>query len=175
MTSRRPLLVLTGAVVTLACAASGPALDVTSPTDSAPEGWLIYSDSTHGFAIGYPPDYVLLPETTSPPAGAIKRVRFQSRRFAGAGAELEPPRFTVDVFPASQASLVGWLRATDRLAPGADLTSLTLPGALEGARVRQPQQLAPDEFWYYATAQYIYALTPLGEHGPSMLSSFRLR
>ncbi|NOU11793.1 MAG: hypothetical protein HOO98_17495, partial [Nitrospira sp.] len=44
----------------------------------------------------------------------------------------------------------------------------------EGVNVALRQQLAPNEFLYFATDQYVYGLIPFGPESAKMLTSFRL-
>jgi len=124
----------------------------------------------------YPDDFGILPEPSSLPSGAIKRVRFQDKQIlSGQFAELEPSRFTIEVFkPGPASSLTEWLRSRNRLPPDAVITTVSLNGAREGVRVQRRQQLAPNEFYYFATTDYVYALIPLAEYGTKMIASFRL-
>ena|SRR5262245_44758257 len=155
------------------CSSSGEAQKEASPI---PPGWRTYTDTTYRFTILYPDDFGILPEPSSLPSGAIKRVRFQDKQIlSGQFAELEPSRFTIEVFkPGPASSLTEWLRSRNRLPPDAVITTVSLNGAREGVRVQRRQQLAPNEFYYFATTDYVYALIPLAEYGTKMIASFRL-
>jgi hypothetical protein len=169
--------VTVGLALTIACAHSSESQNPSSPspTGTVPADWQVYTDATHKFEVAYPPDYGIVPEKTPPTSGAVARVRFQDKSILSTDfAELEPPRFTVEVFPAQQSSLMDWLRATNRLPVGASTTTVALAGAHEGIRVQQRQQLAPNEFYYFSTSGYVYAVTPLGMYSSTMLASFRL-
>lgn len=142
-------------------------------------GWLTHTDSTYGFAVRYPEEYVILkeailPTPTQPPA--VQRVRFQEKEIAaGQFADLEPPRFSVDVFERRPAgSLRDWLRSHDLLPAGAAIAAIQLQGAREALRVALRQQIAPNEFVYASTDRYVYRLTALGQNGEEMIASFRL-
>lgn len=153
------------------------------PTGASPviqtKGWQMHNDPTYGFAIDYPKRYVILKEVTLPtptqPA-AVQRVRFQQEDIAaGQFADLEPPMLTIQVFPRpSGRSLSDWLNSFGLLPPGSKIAAIQLPGAREGVRVALRQQLAPNEFLYFATDQYVYGLIPFGPESEKMLASFRL-
>jgi hypothetical protein len=147
-----------------------------SPSGAVPAGWQTYADARHGFAVAYPAEFGIVPESAAPPGGALLRVRFLDRQLLGSQfADLEPPRFTVEVFPVGQSkTLSDWAKAAGRLPRDAATTTISLAGALEGLRIQQRQQLAPNEFFYFRTRQHVYALTPLGAHSAQMLDSFRL-
>jgi len=147
-----------------------------SPSGAVPAGWQTYSDARHGFAVAYPDEFGIVPESAAPPGGALLRVRFLDRQLLGSQfADLEPPRFTVEVFPLGQSqTLTDWARTAGRLPRDAATTTMSLVGALEGLRIQQRLQLAPNDFFYFRTEQHVYALTPLGAHSAEMLDSFRL-
>ena len=114
-------------------------------------------------------------QTTTQPT-AVQRVRFQRKHIAaGQFADLEPPMLTIQVFPRpSGRSLRDWLNSFGLLPPGSEITAVQLPGAREGMKVALRQQLAPNEFLYFATDQYVYGLIPLGPESEKMLASFHL-
>jgi hypothetical protein len=141
--------------------------------------WQRYSDKTYGFSIQYPGAYVILSERDDQADGGperLHRVRFQDREVASwQTANLEPPKFTVEVFKRGGASLRDWLQSLQWIASTDSVESFHVEGAREGLRVRNMQQLAPNEFYYVSTEKYVFRLTPLGEHGPGMLASFRVK
>jgi hypothetical protein len=159
---------------------SGRAGDLTGPDAIAPpHEWRVWRDEQYGFQLRYPKDVVVLPESQKAPADgprSLRRVRFQHETIAaGAFADREPARFSIEVFENSRReSLRGWLMTHGRLPPGAEVTSINVAGAREALRVALRQALAPNEFVYAASERYVYALTPLGEHGEDMLASFLL-
>ena len=164
-------------VGTLACAASSDVgQNVTSPSPAIPSGWPSYTNSQYGFAISYPDEYGIVPETTAPASGANLRVRFQEKALLSSDfVDLEPARFMVEVFVLAQpTTLTTWLRSKNRLPADALTSSTALAGAQEGLRVQQRQQLAPNDFYYFTKGNYVFALTPLGAHSAEMLASFRL-
>jgi hypothetical protein len=160
----------------LACVSEGQPPAPTPPSGNTPPGWLTYSNAGYGFAVAYPDALGIVPESTPPPGGAFARVRFLEREMlAGQFADLEPPRFMVEVFPLGQATtLTEWARAAGRLPQGAASTAVPLAGAREGLRIQMRQQLAPNEFYYFRTDQRVYVLTPFGQYSVEMLESFRL-
>jgi len=166
---------MTVTALSLACAGSSQPQNPLSPPGTIPAGWQTYSDSKYRFAVQYPTDYGVVPEKTAPPGDVASRVRFQDKQLLSTEfADLEPARFTVEVFAARPAALSAWLRSNNRLPPAATTTPVALAGAREGLRVQQPQQLAPNDFYYFAAGDYVYALTPLGAYSSDMLASFRV-
>jgi len=174
--------VIVASVVLASCDSAARQLD--RPTGGASpviqtKGWQMHIDPTYGFAVQYPKEYVILKEVTLPtptqPA-AVQRIRFQRKDIAaGQFADLEPPMLTIQVFPRpSGRSLRDWLNSFGLLPPGSEFAAVQLPGAREGVRVALRQQLAPNEFLYFATDQYVYGLIPFGPEGAKMLTSFRL-
>ncbi len=153
------------------------------PTDTTSviktKGWHMHTDHTYGFTVEYPTGHVILkeshlPTATQPPA--VQRVRIQQKDIAaGQFADLEPPALSIQVFMRlSERSLKEWLDAFGLLPPGSEISVVRLAGAREGMRVALRQQLAPNEFVYFATDRYVYGLIPFGPQGESMLASFRL-
>ena len=67
-----------------------------------------------------------------------------------------------------------WLDSFGLLPPGSEISAVRLAGASEGLRVALRQQLAPNEFVYFATDKYVYSLIPFGPENAKMLTSFRL-
>ncbi|HXN00156.1 MAG TPA: hypothetical protein VN982_16945 [Candidatus Dormibacteraeota bacterium] len=166
--------VTSGGGQTVQQAASEPQNPI-SPSGTVPAGWQTYTDATYRFAVAYPDEYGIIPEKTPPMGGAVERVRFQDKQLLSTDfADLEPARFTVEVFAAKESSLTDWLRSINRLPAGATTTAVSLAGARKGIRVQTRQQLAPNDFYYFATNKYVYALTPLGMYSSAMLTSFRL-
>ncbi len=173
--------VIVASVVLASCDSAAQQLD--RPTGASPviqtKGWQMHTDPIHGFAIDYPKGYVILKEITLPtptqPA-AVQRVRFQRKDIAaGQFADREPPMLTIQVFPRpSGRSLRDWLNSFGLLPPGSEITAVQLPGAREGVKVALRQQLAPNEFLYFSTDQYVYSLIPFGPESAKMLTSFRL-
>lgn len=162
--------------VALACGEATGLQAPASPTGTTPAGWRLHTEAAYRFVVAYPPDLGVLPENTAPTAGALKRVRFQDTQILSTRfAELEPPRFTVEVFAATPSTSLGdWLRSAGRLPDGAKATQMTLAGASEGLHVQLRQQLAPNEFYYFSTKEYVYRLTALGMYSSEMFASFRL-
>lgn len=143
------------------------------------KGLKMHTDHTYGFAVEYPQEYVILKELSLPTLAqppVVRRVRIQRKDIAaGQFADLEPPALTIHVFARpSGHSLREWLNSFDLLPPGSEISLAQLPGAREGMRVALRQQLAPNEFLYFTTDQYIYNLIPFGHEGENMLRSFRL-
>ncbi len=159
-----------------ACSEAGGPQVQPSPTGATPAGWRVHTEAAYRFVVAYPPDLGVLPEKSAPASDVVKRVRFQDTGLMSSQfAELEPPRFTIEVFVATPSiSLVDWLRSTGRLPEGAAVSDTTLAGATDGVRVQLRRQLAPNEFFYFSTNEYVYRLTLLGLYSPEMFASFRL-
>ena len=172
--------VVTTLVLSSCASAAQSPTGPSGPTPvSTPADWNSHTDATFGFAVAYPPAFVILPEPalptpTRPPA--VLRVRFQEKSIAaGQFAELEPARFMIQIFekPAS-VSLDDWLRSANLVPAGATSSPIRVEGARESLRVALRQQIAPNEFVYVAGEAHVYRLTPLGEHGAQMRASFRV-
>jgi hypothetical protein len=173
--------VIVASVIWASC--DGAARQLDRPTGMSPviqtKGWQMYNNPTYGFAIEYPKGYVILKEVTLPTPTqppAVQRVRLQRKDIAaGHFADLEPPVLTIHVFARSSGrSLREWLDSFGLLPPGSEVAPVQLQGAHEGLRVALRQQLAPNEFLYFATDRYVYGLIPFGPEGEKMLTSFRL-
>jgi len=163
-------------VFAIACSDAGESQMPTGPTPTAiPGGWQTYSDPIYGFSISYPSSYTILPDSAPPNPGAVKRLRFQDRQIATSPfADREPERFLVEVFPLAQAtSLEAWLRSAGKLPADAVASAFSWPGAAEATRVRQRMALMPNEFYYFSTNRWVYALTPSAD-GVTMLGTFVL-
>jgi hypothetical protein len=169
-------------VICAACADSTsgsmtPAAPAASRAPGQADGaWVTLEDPERRFALRHPAAYVVLPEAGAPPGGAVYRLRLQERTLAASeGAALEPPKLTLEVFELGGApSLSEWLAAHGRLPSGASREAVSAPGVEEGVRVRLRVQLAPNEFVYFRSARFVYALTPLGPDGPALIESFRV-
>jgi hypothetical protein len=142
-------------------------------------GWRTYNDKNYGFSVKYPWSFVILPErprAAGDGPALVQRVRFQSKGAAsGPLADMEPPQFAVEVFKREGAGTLrelvgaaGWVEEGDAVEP------FELEGAKGGLRVRGMKMVAPNEFYYFATEDYLFRLTPLGEYGPAMLATFKL-
>lgn len=153
--------------------------DSGAPSDGSssyeePDEWFTYTDPDYGFAIKYPDVYVILPEPaalpeTTPPM--LDRVRFQDKaRASGEFVDREPAQFAIDIFDLSPAlPLRDWLEAAEFVPDRATLEEVSLPGAGDGWSVRLPILLAPNEFYFFATDEFVFRLTPLGLYSQEML------
>jgi hypothetical protein len=142
--------------------------------------WLVYNNTDYGFSLKYPETFVIMKEPRDSAQGfplRLHRVRFQDKQLSLAEtAALEPPQFAVEVFKRDDsASLKNWLKSVQWLSSTDSVESFHVEGAREGVRIDKMEQLAPNQFYYVATKQYVFRLTPLGEHGPDMVASFRLK
>jgi hypothetical protein len=164
-------------IISTGCGTSGQKPTEPSRSSTTPAGWQTHTDAVYGFAVDYPPDYVILPEpaghTDTRPA-TLRRVRFQTKQIAaGQFADREPAILTIEVAERDRQSLREWLLASGRLPGGAAVSPVQVAGAHEGVRIRLAQMLAPNEFVYLAGTDYVYGLTPLGDRSEQMLASFR--
>lgn len=157
--------------------AGPPAALPAAPGAEVAEGWTTYADPS-GFSVRHPESLVILPETDPLPdlrPPLVHRVRFLGRELAAADtAALEPPQLSVEVFAAPPGPLRQWLEAHGRLPGGAGVQVVTVPGAREALLVRDPRQLAPNEFLWVTTDRYAFLVVALGPDGEAMRSSFRL-
>jgi hypothetical protein len=138
--------------------------------------WKTYQDPSFGFSVRYPDSLMILPEKPLPERRPplLHRVAFLDRGLAASDtAALQPPQLAVEVFAPAAGPLRSWLEANGRL-PGGGVSALSLPGAQEGLRVRDPHLSAPNELFYYATDRGVIALIPLGPEGSAMAGTFRL-
>jgi hypothetical protein len=169
-------------VVLLVVGCGGTLTGTETPTmPAAPAGqttWSTYLDPVTGFSVRYPSEYVVLPEPRPLPDSTprlVQRVRFQVKQIAaGQFADTEPSTFRVEVFDAPAGSLRTWLDANTRLPSGAVVQAVTAPQTREAARVTTPLLLAPNVFYYYLTARYVFYVVPLGPFTDDMLASFRV-
>jgi hypothetical protein len=171
---RRPVLI--SAALTLAALAAWGA---AAPPRKTPE-WKTYQDPSFGFSVRFPGSLAILPEKPLPERRPplLHRVAFLDRGLAASDtAALQPPQLAVEVFAPAAGPLRSWLEANGRLPTGAGsagVTALSLPGAREALRVRDPHLSAPNEFFYYVTDRGVIALIPLGPEGSAMVETFRL-
>ena len=171
----RPVLIPAMLAVVAFMACGGPASPAApSMTTTA---WKTYQDSAFGFTLRFPDSVVMLPEDPLPERRPplVHRVAFLDRGLAASEtAALQPPQLAVEVFAPAAGALRSWLEANGRLPAGGGVTALSLPGAREGQRVRDPHLSAPNEFFYYATDRAVIALIPLGAEGSAMAGTFKL-
>jgi hypothetical protein len=164
---RRPILI--PVALTLAALAPMPTMKT--------QGWKTYQDPAFGFSVRYPGSLTILPEKPLPERRPrlLHRVAFLDRGLAASDtAALQPPQLAVEVFAPAAGPLRSWLEDNGRLIAGGPVTTLSLPGAREALRVRDPHLSAPNEFFYYATDRGVIALIPLGPEGSAMVGTFRL-
>jgi hypothetical protein len=163
--------------LTLWCTAL--AAQQAAPAGSAttvPAGWRTYSNPTYRFRVAYPPAYAIAPEK-EPLADDVRlRIRFQDAALLTTPfGELEPARLSIEVIAVDvPIALLDWLTSNGRLLQGAVTSRVVLPGAVEGVRVQSPLQFAPNQFYYFRTSRFVYAVTPLGSDSDIMLASFQL-
>lgn len=136
--------------------------------------WLIYLDPTYKFSLEYPENYVILAENEpldlSDP-NLKYRVRFQDIDLAeGDTAEYEIPKFTIEVFDLGSQSLESYL---DSKANGSEHEAVRI-GDLTGIKISFKTLRAPNMHYYFQEMGNTYMLTPLGEYGDEMLTSFQI-
>lgn len=135
-----------------------------------------YQDSQYGFEVSYPADYTITPAKISPqqhPQPA-RRMQFLSQQLArSATASLQPSEFAIEVYDnAHQQLLLDWLRSTGLLSASFTAQTYSLAGT-DSLQVTNPQQLAPNQFYYLAHGNYIYRLIPLGVIGSQIMNTFK--
>ncbi len=139
-----------------------------------PVNWLTYKNQDYSFSIDYPDTYTILPEDeplSDLDNKLIHRVRFLDAQLAaGDTAKYEPPNFTIEIYPLSDQTLEAFINDNIK---GGNLEEFTL-GSLSGIRMYFIQLIAPNEFYYFSKAGYIYKLTPLGPYSLEMLQSFQI-
>jgi hypothetical protein len=137
--------------------------------------WLTYQDKTYSFSIDYPSIYVVLPETedlSKVDPAKVHQVRFQDIQLAtGETAEFELPMFLIEVFEPGKQSLETFISRNE---PGGAREAYQVNN-LNGIRVYYNQLIAPNEFYFFSSQDYVYKLTPLGPFGPDMLESFNIQ
>ena len=141
--------------------------------------WPLYEDEKYLFSVHYPEHYVVL-DSGEPGKfnviTALHTVRFQEERIVEDGLEdLEPPKFTVDVFAGiGTQSLKDWISANRFSTGSSTVEAITVEGAKEAYRVTLNTLMAPNVFYYLATDDYVYRVVPLGPEAETMLASFKL-
>jgi len=140
--------------------------------------WKVYRNDTYGYKIGYPPNYVILPDYILLKAAGtqepqpLHRVWFQEKKLAESDmAAMEPPAFSIEVFDnKAKHATKGWL-GEQGLLEGFQVEAYTLAG-VQGVRVRSMLLMAPNEHIYLPQGNYIFKLTPLGRLAEQMLATF---
>ena len=137
--------------------------------------WLTYQDKAYSFSINYPSTYTVLPEAedlSNLDPAKVHQVRFQDIQLAtGETAEFELPMFLIEVFEPGDQSLETFIIRNE---PGGFREEYQ-GNNLNGIRVYYNQLIAPNEFYFFSSQDYIYKLTPLGPFGPDMLQSFKIQ
>lgn len=174
--------VLTPVIICLAACSSSESLtgglpsgpSVQEPGNTA--GWQTHSNAAFNYAVEYPANFVLLPESATSGGAWVHRARFLERQLAESEtAHLQPPNFNLEVYTrAAGVSLRQWLDTTGRIAPSARVVPFTVRGASEAVGVVDQRLIAPNEFYYAVSDRYVYRMTPIGDAAATMLSSFRL-
>lgn len=134
--------------------------------------WLTYNDQAYSFSIDYPNIYTILPEPedlSNAGLGKVHQVRFQDIQLAtGDTAEFELPIFMIEVFELGELSLEEFIALNEPNGNVEDFRGKDL----FGFRVSYNQLIAPNEFFFFSSPNYIYKLTPLGPFSPDMVQSF---
>lgn len=145
----------------------------------AVESWPTHTSERFGYSLRYPPGYVVLEDDLAGPwagqhGNVVHRVRVVADAPDGSDdAALQPPAFTVEVFRnTSGVALNEWLRS-DPAGEGARITATPVADR-SGYLVELDRYIAPGRFYYVASGDHVYRLTPLGEHSQDVLISFVL-
>jgi len=159
-------------------AAQAPAVQVPGAQKAA--HWVDYTDATLGFKLKYPDVYAILPgdqpAAEKTPDKLYLRVQLKDSKIIDSPtAKLGPANFSVEVYYAPEAgALQNWLKKQNLFPDGSEVANLQVAGAEEALQVTLPIMLAPNQFFYYRTKEYIYRVYALGPYSEEMLASFQL-
>lgn len=153
---------------------ANPAGDPAVGNDAGPIQWSDYLDTTLGFSLSIPSLYIPLKEPSSladvNPA-LLGRLRLLEPDLANSAfAEMEPPKFSVEVYSNVQAlSLADWLSTNSS---DGDLESVQVDG-VDCQKITLKIQLAPNQFILCDHDNKLFKLTPLGPESDKILASFK--
>jgi hypothetical protein len=155
---------------------AAPDASLAQPGDGGP--WRTYRSERFGFELRYPELYVLVEEASqSAPAGQpLMQIRLLDRAMAQPPlASVAPAQFAVEVYAnPSRDPLEPWVVArgfvppVDRFGHGPARV-----GDVDGIRVTDRAQLAPNLYYFVAREAFVYRLVPLGPFADAILASFR--
>jgi len=155
-------------------AVSGSNPNQAPPEPSRPVSWIVYTDEAYHFSISYPDFFTILPEyelSAAQMAGLVHRVRFQDKQLLNSEAgRREPAQFTIDVFQRGTLPLEQWALS---FGGQGELQTVNI-GNLVCIREQQNTLMAPNIFYYCASTEFWYRLTPLGMYSEDMLRSFKV-
>lgn len=136
----------------------------------------LYHDDKYGFEVSYPSDYILLPakSNSQQQPQPAHEVQFLSKMLANSDtAALQLPEFAIEVYDnANDQPLDEWLRVNSLLPASFASQPYSLANA-DGLQVTNPQQLAPNQFFYLAHGSQIYRLIPLGATGSQIMNTLK--
>jgi hypothetical protein len=147
----------------------------------SPSGSAIFSDTTYGFTLVHPADFVVFTATAEQLAQAmptpVAGYRFMNPRTAASDiVELEPADLEVRIYAApAGVALEQWLIQNSLLpADGSVAPTPFQVGSVQGAQVCPSTMLAPGCFYFVLDGGWIYQLTPATPEGEVMLQTFAL-
>lgn len=155
-------------------AGSNPTGDPAAGSATSPIQWSDYQDTTLGFSLSIPSLYIPLKEPTSLAdvnTNLLGRLRLLEPDLANSDfAEMEPPKFSVEVYSNVQAlSLEDWLSTNTS---DGDLESVQVDG-VDCQKITLKIQLAPNQFIFCDHDNRVYKLIPLGPESEKILASFK--
>lgn len=140
-------------------------------------GWQMHVNETYRFSFLYPPYHTLatLQGTELAQLFPIPLFGLHVRETRGALADISPPHFAIHVFEnETQLSIERWLSTSGPLSQeGEWITETYIGESIQGVKVISTNYMAPGWSVYTANGPYIFQLTPLGEQGELMLSTFK--
>jgi hypothetical protein len=147
------------------------------PTSMEPGMDATYTDSTYGFSVGHPADFVIIAQPAEQLAALAPRpvavIRFLNPVTAASDiVELEPADLEVRIFAADPAAtLEQWLIANTLLPADGTGSKPFQTARLSGIEVCASTMLAPGCSYYVEGDTWIYQMTPATTTGESMLQT----
>ena len=164
------------------CATGGGGSEtVPDPASRTPpptaQSWPIYTNERFGYSFRYPPGFVVREDDADAaikPTDVIHRVRVEDNPSEPPEAAVpQPAVFTLEVLRKEEGMPLGeWLRSVSR-SDGDRISEARVAGT-SGYLVELDRYIAPGRFYYIASGQRVYRLTPLGEASEDVLASFVL-
>jgi hypothetical protein len=161
--------------------ADSPPSGTEDTPQRSPAGSATFSDSTYGFTLVHPADFVVFTATAEQLAQAmpapVAGYRFMNPQTAASDiVELEPADLEVRIYAApAGVSLEQWLMQNGLLpADGSVAPTPFQVGSVQGAEVCSSTMLAPGCFYFVLNGSWIYQLTPATTQGEGMLQTFTL-
>ncbi len=136
--------------------------------------WIEYKDPDLGFSLKYPDIYTILKEPLTfkdSVPNLIGRFRLLEPSLANSDfAEMEPPKFSIEIFSNSQAQpLSDWIKTN--YSSGESIN--TEVDGLSCTKVTLKIQLAPNQFIVCNRNNMLYKFTPSGLLSKEILDSFK--